>query len=114
MSKRTMLFLLIAAAAAVGFVLWHRSRGAVTGATVPGATVAPTVVSPQAVVANAFSDLLNFGANWAAQYFATKSQANPGEAVPYKPPPVTSRGPTTAVPAGATPNVQTTPAGYYA
>ncbi len=109
-----MVILLIAAAAAVGFVLGQRRRGAVTGATVPGATVAPRVVSPQAVVANAFSDLLNFGANWAAQYYSSKTQAKPGEAVPYKPPTITSKGPTTSVPAGATPNIQTTPVGYYA
>jgi hypothetical protein len=116
MSKRTMMTLLVAALAAVGLVLWmrHRRAGGVPAAGIPTTTVTPTELAPQAVVARSFSDLLQVGANWAAQWFSTKVAAPQQAAVPYKPPPITSKPATPATPAANTPNVQTIPTTYYA
>jgi len=113
MEKRTMIFLLVAAAAVAGFVLWSRRRGQ-AGASVPTPTVAPTQLAPQAIVSNAFSDLLQAGQNWASQYFRERVAPRQADAVPYKPPPITSKGPSPAVPAANTPAIVTTPTGYYA
>lgn len=100
--------LIVAAAAMVGWTMWRR-RAAVPAPSVPVPTVQPNQLAPQAVVANAFSDLLNIGTNSLAQWFRERVNPKPGEAVPYKPPPLASKGPTISVPAGSTPNLQTTP-----
>jgi uncharacterized iron-regulated membrane protein len=114
MSKRTMILVLVAAAAVAGIVLWsRRRRQAAAMIAPPAATVAPTQLAPQAIVANAFSDLLNAGANWAAQYIRDKGTRQP-DAVPYKPPPIASKPATAATPISNTPAVVTTPTGYYA
>jgi hypothetical protein len=121
MEKRTMIFLLVAAAAVAGFVLWSRRRQGLdrffnnaAAASVPTPTVAPTQLAPQAIVSNAFSDLLQAGQNWASQYFRERVAPRQADAVPYKPPPITSKGPSPAVPAANTPAIVTTPTGYYA
>src|SRR5688572_15486967 len=115
--KSAITILIVAAAAVMGWLLWRsRQQQVVVVGSVPTPTVAPSQVSPQAVIANAFGNLLNFGSNWLAQWANTKLNAptpNPATTTPYKPPTLTSKGPSTTVPAGSTPNLVTTPT-YFA
>ena len=114
MTKRTMVTLLIVAAAAVGLFFWAKKRQMLAqAASVPGATVAPSQLAPQAIVAQSFADLLQWGSNWSAQWFKDRIVKQP-DAVPYKPIPITSKPVSPATPAASTPAIVTTPGTYYA